>query len=173
MPLPPPDGRAAILHALTRRTPLAPDVDLGALGTGTRTEGFSGADLAALVREAAVMSLKVPLASILSHGFQVTICPKDISCPVDAHSLQIPIVAACLALKKESCSHLARVPDSRALCVPLQEALQAESAAPDGASAAAPAVHMRHFQAALGRVQPSVNAKDQRVYSALRQRLRR
>ena len=57
--------------------------------------------------------------------------------------------------------------------LPEQEALQAESAAPEDAVAAAPAVHMRHFQAALGRVQPSVNAKDQRVYSALRQRLRR
>jgi ribosome biogenesis ATPase len=59
VPLPPPGGRAAILAALTRRTPLAPDVDLAALGAGPRTEGFSGADLAALVREAAVVSLKV------------------------------------------------------------------------------------------------------------------
>ena len=49
----------AILHALTRRTPLAPDVDLAAVALSPRTEGYSGADLAALVREAAVLSLKV------------------------------------------------------------------------------------------------------------------
>lgn len=58
VPLPPPGGRAAILGALTRRTPLAPGVDLAAIGAGPRTAGFSGADLAALVREAAVASLK-------------------------------------------------------------------------------------------------------------------
>ncbi len=58
VPLPPPGGRADILRALTRRTPLAPGVDLAGLGASARTAGFSGADLAALVREAAVASLK-------------------------------------------------------------------------------------------------------------------
>jgi hypothetical protein len=64
----------------------------------------------------------------------------------------------------------------RHACV--QEALRAESAAEGDVNAPTPAaapaaVAMRHFQAALGRVQPSVSAQDQRVYSALRQRLRR
>ena len=63
VPLPPPAGRAAILQALARRTPLAPDVDLASIGSGPRTEGYSGADLAALVREAAVTSLKVRRAA--------------------------------------------------------------------------------------------------------------
>ena len=58
VPLPPPAGRAEILGALTRRTPLAPGVELAAIGASARTAGFSGADLAALVREAAVASLK-------------------------------------------------------------------------------------------------------------------
>ena len=61
VPLPPPAGRSEILGALTRRTPLAPGVDLAGLGAGPRTAGFSGADLAALVREAAVASLKARL----------------------------------------------------------------------------------------------------------------
>ena len=57
--LPGPEARAAILQASTKRTPLAPDVDLHTLGCSPRMQGFSGADLAALVREAAVTSLKV------------------------------------------------------------------------------------------------------------------
>ena len=57
--LPGPEARAAILQALTKRTPLAPDVDLHTLGCSPHMQGFSGADLAALVREAAVTSLKV------------------------------------------------------------------------------------------------------------------
>lgn len=70
MALPGPGGRAAILQALTRATPLAADVDLAAIGTSAATEGLSGADLAALVREAAVTSLKVSeLASCMClHG---------------------------------------------------------------------------------------------------------
>ena len=59
VPLPPPDGRVAILQALTRVTPLAPNVDLNDIGLSPKTNGYSGADLAALVREAAVTSLKV------------------------------------------------------------------------------------------------------------------
>ncbi len=59
VPLPPPEGRAAILTALTRGTPLAPDVDLHAIGTDGAATNYSGADLAALVREACVLSLKV------------------------------------------------------------------------------------------------------------------
>ena len=59
MALPGPEARASILQALTKRTPLAPDVDLHTLGCSSPMQGFSGADLAALVREAAVISLKV------------------------------------------------------------------------------------------------------------------
>ncbi|KAK9819384.1 hypothetical protein WJX81_005033 [Elliptochloris bilobata] len=110
VPLPPPAGRAEILAALTRCTPLAPDVDLAAVGAGPRTAGFSGADLAALVREAAVASLK--------------------------------------------------------------EALAAETGPGGAAAAGPPLVQARHFDAALRRVFPSVSRQDQRVYDALRLKLR-
>lgn len=63
VPLPDPGGRASILTALTRGTPLHPDVRLPALAASPRLEGFSGADLAALVREACVAALKEQLAS--------------------------------------------------------------------------------------------------------------
>ncbi|GIL77999.1 hypothetical protein Vretifemale_7455, partial [Volvox reticuliferus] len=62
VPLPPPGDRAAILRALVRRTPLELGVDLDAVAIDARCDGFSGADMAALVREAAVAALKESMA---------------------------------------------------------------------------------------------------------------
>ena len=52
VPLPSPDDRVAILRAATRRATLSEDVDLEIIGRDARAEGFSGADLAAGVRDA-------------------------------------------------------------------------------------------------------------------------
>jgi ribosome biogenesis ATPase len=52
-----------LLQALTRRTPLAPGVDLGTVARSPRLAGFSGADMAALVREACVLALKEAMAA--------------------------------------------------------------------------------------------------------------
>ncbi len=49
-------GREQILRVHTRRTPLAPDVDLAQLAKST--PGFSGADLANLVNEAALLAAR-------------------------------------------------------------------------------------------------------------------
>jgi len=56
--VPPPDAaaRTAILRAAVKHVPLDPSVDLDALGT--RTEGYSAADCAALVREAALTAMR-------------------------------------------------------------------------------------------------------------------
>jgi len=56
--IPPPDKRArkAILEVHTRNVPLAEDVDLERLAD--ITHGFTGADLAALVKEAAISALR-------------------------------------------------------------------------------------------------------------------
>ncbi|QGN46583.1 AAA family ATPase [Micromonospora sp. WMMC415] len=61
--VPPPDGpaRAAILRAASRTVPLAPDVDLAALAE--ELDGFSAADCAALVREAALAAMRESLAA--------------------------------------------------------------------------------------------------------------
>ncbi|WP_030490059.1 AAA family ATPase [Micromonospora chokoriensis] len=61
--VPPPDGpaRAEILRAASRQVPLAPDVDLSALGEDLT--GFSAADCAALVREAALAAMRESLAA--------------------------------------------------------------------------------------------------------------
>ncbi|PTA43276.1 AAA family ATPase [Micromonospora sp. RP3T] len=61
--VPPPDGsaRAEILRATARDVPLAPDVDLDALGA--ELAGFSAADCAALVREAALAAMRESLTA--------------------------------------------------------------------------------------------------------------
>ncbi|TDC26716.1 AAA family ATPase, partial [Micromonospora sp. 15K316] len=61
--VPPPDGpaRKEILRAAARTVPLAPDVDLAALGD--ELDGFSAADCAALVREAALAAMRESLSA--------------------------------------------------------------------------------------------------------------
>ena len=56
--VPPPDAvaRTAILRAAVKRVPLDPAVDL--VDLGAQTEGFSAADCAALVREAALTAMR-------------------------------------------------------------------------------------------------------------------
>ncbi|MEM4475417.1 MAG: AAA family ATPase, partial [Fervidicoccaceae archaeon] len=61
--VPPPDrdARLEILKVHTRRMPLDKDVDLEEIAT--LTEGYSGADLAALVREAGLRALRENMAA--------------------------------------------------------------------------------------------------------------
>ncbi|GAB6148236.1 CDC48 family AAA ATPase [Stetteria hydrogenophila] len=61
--VPPPDakGRLEILRIHTRQVPLAEDVDLREIAEAT--EGYTGADLAALVREAALIALREDINS--------------------------------------------------------------------------------------------------------------
>jgi transitional endoplasmic reticulum ATPase len=59
--VPPPDAgaRAAVLRATARNTPLAPEVDLDALASSL--DGYSAADCAAMVREAALTAMRESL----------------------------------------------------------------------------------------------------------------
>jgi transitional endoplasmic reticulum ATPase len=61
--VPPPDAaaRADILRAAGRNTPLAADVDLDALGADL--QGYSAADCAAVLREAALTAMRESLAA--------------------------------------------------------------------------------------------------------------
>ncbi len=61
-------GREAILRIHTRQVPLAPDVDLQELARGT--PGFSGADLANLVNEAALAAARKGKALVDRQDFQ-------------------------------------------------------------------------------------------------------
>ncbi|KAI9334561.1 P-loop containing nucleoside triphosphate hydrolase protein [Obelidium mucronatum] len=56
--LPTADERFEILKTITRKTPISRSVNLATVARDSRAEGFSGADLAALVREAAVAALR-------------------------------------------------------------------------------------------------------------------
>jgi transitional endoplasmic reticulum ATPase len=61
--VPPPDAeaRAEILRATSKSVPLAPDVDLAALAADL--DGFSAADCAALIREAALAAMRESMES--------------------------------------------------------------------------------------------------------------
>ncbi|XP_065171878.1 nuclear valosin-containing protein-like isoform X2 [Atheta coriaria] len=75
--LPTAQDRVDILRTITKngtRPLLADDVDLELIGTSAECEGYTGADLAALVREAAVRALReVILDGEIAHGKPVII----------------------------------------------------------------------------------------------------
>jgi ribosome biogenesis ATPase len=58
VPLPTPADRVSILKALAGGINLSPEVDLNLIGASSRAEGYSGADCAALLREAGLAVLK-------------------------------------------------------------------------------------------------------------------
>ena len=57
VPLPNKEERGGILKSLTRKSPLGKGVDIEKIGLDKRCEGFTGADLAALVREAGLYAI--------------------------------------------------------------------------------------------------------------------
>lgn len=69
--LPDAEERWDILVHQTNKTPLAPDVDLHTIARDPRTEGFSGADLAALIREASLCAIQEHITG--SETFQPSI----------------------------------------------------------------------------------------------------
>ena len=87
--VPPPtdwEDRAAILRRAARKTPLAPDVDLKMLAMGTA--GYTGADLQAYVREAAVCALEEDLESsqVCARHFAAAAARVPPSPPVSAET---------------------------------------------------------------------------------------
>ncbi|GAA5886156.1 hypothetical protein JCM5296_003501 [Sporobolomyces johnsonii] len=77
--LPSPLERVEILRALTKKTPLKEDVDLEKVALDARADGLSGADLSALVREAAVASLREMFTSIDLDGPPLTAADEGVS----------------------------------------------------------------------------------------------
>jgi ribosome biogenesis ATPase len=68
VPLPTAKERAAILRTLGSKVKTGEDVDLGLIGSSPRAEGYSGADLAALLREAGLAVLKEHMTTISRGG---------------------------------------------------------------------------------------------------------
>ncbi|KAJ0975301.1 hypothetical protein J5N97_017266 [Dioscorea zingiberensis] len=62
VPLPSADDRGLILKALARKKPIAPDVDLDAISHREACDNLTGADLAALMNEAAMAALEEKLS---------------------------------------------------------------------------------------------------------------
>ena len=58
IPLPDHNDRCSILETITKNLKLDQDIELGKINGDKRMEGFSGADIAALVREAQLHALK-------------------------------------------------------------------------------------------------------------------
>jgi transitional endoplasmic reticulum ATPase len=81
--VPPPDAeaRTAILKASSRAVPLAPDVDLAALAG--ELEGFSAADCAALIREAALGAMRESMESASVSSAQVKAAKERIRPSLD------------------------------------------------------------------------------------------
>ena len=90
--VPPPDApaRIEILKAAARHTPLETDIDLGALATAC--EGYSAADLAALVRAAAMCAMRRSLNAPLVTAADVDEARRTIHSSLDAQ--QIAALAA-------------------------------------------------------------------------------
>jgi transitional endoplasmic reticulum ATPase len=81
--VPPPDGaaRADILRAAGRNTPLADDVDLDLLGT--ELEGYSAADCAAVLREAALTAMRESLDATQVTGAHIAAARKAVPASLD------------------------------------------------------------------------------------------
>ncbi|CAM9878066.1 unnamed protein product [Lampetra fluviatilis] len=72
--------RAAILRTLTRggtKPPLEKDVDLNVIAGDSRSDGFSGADLQALTREAAIGALRRHLMAGVKADTEIIVSRKD------------------------------------------------------------------------------------------------
>lgn len=61
VPLPNPEDRLQILKTCCKKVPLADDVDLVKIAESELLEGFSGADLSALTREAQTNALRLKI----------------------------------------------------------------------------------------------------------------
>ena len=76
------EGREAILRAQTRKLMLADDVDLAAVSADANTTGYTGADLAALVREAGTLALRRlsrQADGVITNAIVPRICAQDMA----------------------------------------------------------------------------------------------
>jgi len=98
--VPPPDAeaRTAILKASVKKVPLDPAVDLTDLGS--RTEGYSAADCAALVREAALTAMRESMEAVTITAAHVDAALKVIRPSLDP--AQVASLAAFAAKRAQA-----------------------------------------------------------------------
>lgn len=108
--LPNADERAEIVRTVLRGVPIAPSASLAGSSVETtvdeilntvrvRCEGYSGADLAALVREAGVLALRETLRALDASGFDSDPFPSS-SQRVEAPTIYVTLAHVNAALEK-------------------------------------------------------------------------
>lgn len=134
VPLPTSAERVSILRTLGAKVTLSDDVDLEAIGNSSRAEGYSGADLAALLREAGLAVLKEHMAAI-ANGMP----SAEISLSIKASHFHAAFDAVMPSVSKKDHARYDKIRDrmagarSRAVEVVEQDAnmLSTESPSPD------------------------------------------
>ena len=163
VPLPTPSEREAILRTQARGTPLGPDVDFKSIASSAACERFSGADLAGLVREAAVLALKEYLLGL-----------GDVEGMMEGGGSRLSgSTSSSISSTSTPNDHMHRSTSTPTGSNLVGSAAAAASAAA-GASPAVPAVlvNHRHFVVALSHTFPSVSPADERLYNTLQAKLR-
>ena len=149
VPLPCAADRFSILAACSRRSKVAASVDLAAVAADSRAEGFSGADLAALLREAGLAVLRaLPRPSALDRHSQRQQAAAVTAAPGagTAAAAAVPAAAGAAA-------------GAEGVAPPLPEARASLEIGPE------------HFEEALARVRPSVSRADRVRYERMRDEL--
>ncbi|KAG5440778.1 hypothetical protein PCK2_000214, partial [Pneumocystis canis] len=83
--LPSEEERYEILKTLTKKTPIASSVDLLKIAKDDRCKNFSGADLAALVREAAILALRSTIFADILMEKMINCDFRNVSLLIDDH----------------------------------------------------------------------------------------
>jgi len=78
VPLPSNEDRISILKTMTRKLPIGSDIDFEIISK-TRLEGFSGADLASLIRESQLNCLKRSVKSGMDNNEKIMITKEDVN----------------------------------------------------------------------------------------------
>lgn len=153
VPLPTPEERTQILLTQTRSIPLAKDVDVATIAKSNACDRFSGADLAALAREAAVVALREYLANEATQQNKVTVFNPSPS------SL--------------SSSSGTTVSSGSTIIVPSLSSSSSSALTNGQEETSTPVVTSQHFYRAFNTVISSVSPTEELMYKSLRAKLRR
>eukprot|EP00798_Chlamydomonas_sp_ICE-L_P006545 gene6545-3191_t len=128
-------GRVSILKAVSRKSPLAADVDFDVIGNSPKCNGFSGADMAALVREACVLALKESIAIAVSTNSKDPSTPLVYSRHFDAAMLRV--VPSVSKKDQKQYDSMRNLRSSRARLVPVESVAAIVDPTAEGGAAGA------------------------------------
>jgi ribosome biogenesis ATPase len=77
VPLPTKDDRFSILQTCSKKLPISKDVQFKTIAYSEHCEGFSGADLSALIRESQMSALKRAMEANVEDDAEILICHAD------------------------------------------------------------------------------------------------